>query len=77
MTRLDYFCKLFGWSGGTIHQVSELTGCSVGNLLCEEPCISDPLYQQGIMIGKAITLLNKPYHSKTQFWFGAAGIKNE
>ena len=23
MTRLEYLCKVFGWQGGTIHQVND------------------------------------------------------
>ena len=33
MTRLDAFCKLLGWQGGTIHQIAAVTGCRVDDLL--------------------------------------------
>ena len=35
MTRLEAFCKAFGWQGGTIHQVAAETGCKAEDLLTE------------------------------------------
>jgi hypothetical protein len=37
MNRLKYYLKAFGFAGGTIHQVSEITGCSVVDLLTCTP----------------------------------------
>ncbi len=38
MTRLDAFCKAFGWQGGTIAQVADATGCQVDQLLQGHHC---------------------------------------
>lgn len=34
--RLEAYCKLFGWQGGTIHQVATETGCDAQDLLMAE-----------------------------------------
>ena len=80
MTRLDAFCKAFGWQGGTIHQVAEMTGCKADDLLtgkaADETIAS--AYARGWFAGRTCSiefnkLNNFPAHRGVlDFWLGVA-----
>ena len=80
MTRTEALCKAFGWQGGTIHQLSEETGCDVAALLYGEPSYrglaSD--YTGGWFAGRTCSLQhnlerNFPrYKGNLDFWIGVA-----
>jgi hypothetical protein len=78
MTRLAAFCKAFGWQGGTIHQVEEITGCCVVALTGVESQTADPKYHDGFVVAKSNqvkeALATGVFKGRLQFWLGVAGF---
>ncbi len=84
MTRTEALCKALGWQGGTIHQVSEETGCTTSDLLYGKPAqthlTSD--YTGGWFAGRTSSLEHNrtkvfpKYKGNLDFWLGIAdGLK--
>lgn len=78
MTRLEAFCKAFGWAGGTIHQVEEITGCGVCALTGVENQTANKNYESGFLAAKAgqvkDAMKELVFKGNLQFWLGVAGF---
>lgn len=78
MTRLEAWCKAFGWAGGTIHQVAEITGCGVCALTGVENQTANKNYESGFLAAKAgqvkDAMMELVFKGNLQFWLGVAGF---
>lgn len=78
MNRLEAFCEAFGWQGGTIHQVEEVTGCCVASLTGIENQTANPKYQDGFATAKGgqvkEAVATGAFKGNLQFWLGVAGF---
>lgn len=82
ITRTEALMRAFGWQGGTIHQISEETGCDAHDLIygkSEEYALDNKL---GWFAYKTCTLEHnqkqhtRQYRGNLQFWLGvAAGVQ--
>lgn len=78
MNRTQALCKALGWQGGTIHQISDETNCSVNDLLYGSPNKSSQNYTSGWFAGRTCSLehnqmINFPKHKgDLNFWLGVA-----
>ncbi len=78
MTRLEAWCKAFGWQGGTIHQVEEITGCGVAALTGVETQTASKSYENGFVVAKSNqveeAVATGLFNGNLQFWLGVAGF---
>lgn len=80
MNRTQALCKAFGWQGGTIHQVSEETGCDVSAILNHKPTNTylGSVFSNGWFAGRTCSIehnksVNFPkYRGNIDFWIGVA-----
>jgi hypothetical protein len=80
VTRLEAFCKAFGWQGGTIHQVAAETGCKAEDLLAGKAAKTgwDSDHCGGWFAGRTCTVeFNRhtnfpPRKGNLDFWLGVA-----
>jgi hypothetical protein len=78
--RLNAFCKLFGWQGGTIHQVAERTGCEASSVLDHQVVYQGLLsaYTRGWFAARTNSLAFNAANvfpkeqGNLDFWIGAA-----
>lgn len=89
--RTRYLLNAFGWQGGTIHQIAEITGCDSHDLLYAEPKFGYDFrgnyqpsaeYLNGFTAGGTCesewvreTLAPK-HQGEIEFWFGVMGAFN-
>ena len=80
ITRTEALMRAFGWQGGTIHQLAQVTGCDAHDLIYAEAIECNGNYCMGWCTYRTNTLryniyqkLMKSYHGNLQFWLGVAG----
>lgn len=70
--RLAAYLAVFGWRGGTIHQVRAATGIlDVMTLLYGQAKTGEPEYHRGFFMAKAGPLTEGIEAGNVQFWLGA------
>lgn len=77
IARTQALCIAFGWQGGTVHQVAEVTGCAAHDLIYADAVESDISHKQGWFAYRTCELaFNAPRVEEKkgdlQFWLGVA-----
>ena len=76
MNRTINLLNAFGFQGGTIHQVAELTGCDAFDLLHTDPFVYDIDYAKGWFAYRTNSRdfnkehIKPKYLGNVQFWLG-------
>lgn len=78
ITRTEALMAAFGWQGGTIHQIAEVTGCSALELLHTEAIVYNQDFKQGWSAYRTCsleynqTVIYPSVKGNVQFWLGVA-----
>ena len=82
VTRTEALMRAFGWQGGTIHQIAEITGCSAQDLIYGEEIHSSQQNSAGWFSYQTNSLefnqqnITQKHQGDLQFWLGvAAGVQ--
>lgn len=82
ITRTEALMLAFGWKGGTIHQIAEVTGCDSTELLYTEDIGWNQDHQAGWFAYRTCslehnqTVIYPSVKGNVQFWLGvAAGVQ--
>jgi len=80
--RTESLLHFFGWQGGTIHQLSEVTGVDSNSLLYDEPNQNILDTSLGWYENRTCNLAHRlssveKYRGNTAFWLGAATAGKE
>lgn len=78
ITRTEALMRAFGWKGGTIHQLAQVTGCNAHELLCSESIEHNRDNTAGWFAYQTNSLaynqtLLDAHRGNLQFWLGVAG----
>lgn len=79
VTRAEALMRAFGWRGGTIHQIAEVTGCDAHDLIYKSAQEHDASNKAGWFAYTSNSLeYNKEkilpvFKGNLQFWLGVAG----
>ena len=82
ITRTEALMAAFGWKGGTIHQIAEVTGCDSLELLYTEVMEYNQDHKEGWFAYRTCslehnqTVIYPGVQGNVQFWLGvAAGVQ--
>ena len=82
VTRVEALMRAFGWMGGTIHQIAEVTGCDVHDLIYKAAEEYTSSHKAGWFAYTTNSLeynqekILPAFNGNLQFWIGvAAGVQ--